>query len=262
MSLCLALKLKKVLSYQMFRYQILIEYVGTNFRGWQIQKKGKTIQGLVQEKISNLLKEKIILQGSGRTDTGVHAIEQSAHFDCKNEIKQLNRFLKSINHFLNKDNITILKLRKRGENFHARFSAKTRIYKYIIINRLSVPVLEKNRGWHVMKELDLVAMKKGAKKLVGTKDFSTFRASSCKAKSPIKTMKLVKIKSYKNKIEIEFRSQSFLQQQVRSMVGCLKYLGEKKWSLKKFENIMKSKKRILCAPPAPPEGLFLVRVIY
>ena len=113
-----------------------------------------------------------------------------------------------------------------------------------------------------MKELDLVVMKKGARKLVGTKDFSTFRASSCRAKSPIKTMKLVKIKSLKSKIEIEFRSQSFLQQQVRSMVGCLKYLGEKKWSLKKFENVMKSKKRVLCAPPAPPQGLFLVRIIY
>jgi tRNA pseudouridine38-40 synthase len=113
-----------------------------------------------------------------------------------------------------------------------------------------------------MKELDLNLMKKGARKLIGTKDFSTFRASSCRAKSPIKTMKLVKIKSSKNKIEIEFRSKSFLQQQVRSMVGCLKYLGEKKWSLKKFESILRSKKRILCAPPAPPEGLYLTRVIY
>ena len=113
-----------------------------------------------------------------------------------------------------------------------------------------------------MKELDLNLMRKGAKKLVGTKDFSTFRASSCKAKSPIKTMKLVKIKSLNNKIEIEFRSKSFLQQQVRSMVGCLKYLGEKKWSLKKFESIVKSKKRILCAPPAPPAGLYLTRIIY
>ena len=246
----------------MFRYQILIEYVGTNFRGWQVQKKGKTIQGLIQEKISNLLNEKITLLGSGRTDTGVHAIEQSAHFECKNKIKQPDRFLKSMNHFLNRDGVTILKIRKRNKNFHARFSAKTRIYKYIIINRLSGPVLDKNRGWHVMKELDLDEMKKGAKKLVGTKDFSTFRASSCRAKSPIKTIKFVKIKSYKSKIEIEFRSQSFLQQQVRSMVGCLKYLGESKWSLKKFESVMKSKKRILCAPPAPPEGLYLERIIY
>jgi len=246
----------------MFRYQILIEYEGTNFRGWQVQKKGKTIQGLVQEKISNLLKEKIILYAAGRTDTGVHAIEQSAHFDCKNEIKYFDRFLKSINFFLNKDGVAILEIRKRSNKFHARFSAKMRIYKYIIINRLSGPVLENNRGWHIIKELDLVVMKKGAEKLVGTKDFSTFRASNCRAKSPIKTMKLVKIKSLKDKIEIEFRSQSFLQQQVRSMVGCLKYLGEKKWSLKKFEHVMNSKKRVLCAPPAPPQGLFLVRIIY
>ena len=246
----------------MFRYQILIEYVGTSFRGWQIQKKGKTIQGLIQEKISKLLKQKITLYGSGRTDTGVHAIEQSAHFDSKNRLFQTNKFLKSINHFLNKEGVTILKIRKRNNNFHARFSAKMRIYKYVIINRLSGPVLDKDKGWHVMKKLDLATMKKGAKKLIGTKDFSTFRASSCRAKSPIKTMKFVKIKSSKNKIEIEFRSQSFLQQQVRSMVGCLKYLGENKWSLKKFESIMKSKKRVLCAPPAPPEGLFLSRVIY
>ena len=231
----------------MFRYQILIEYVGTDFRGWQIQKKGKTIQGLL---------------GSGRTDTGVHAIEQSAHFDCKNKMYQKDKFLKSINHFLFKDSVAILKVKKKNMNFHARYSATMRIYKYVIFNRLSVPVLEKNRGWHVIKDLDLSLMKKGAKKLMGTKDFSTFRSSSCRAKSPIKTMKLVKLKSLNNKIEIEFRSQSFLQQQVRSMVGCLKYLGEKKWSLKKFDSVLHSKKRNLCAPPAPPEGLYLARVIY
>ena len=106
----------------MFKYQILIEYVGTNFRGWQVQKKGKTIQGLIQQKISNLLKEKVILFGSGRTDTGVHAIEQSAHFECKNKIKQFDKFLKSINYFLNKDGVSILKIKKRNKKFHARFS--------------------------------------------------------------------------------------------------------------------------------------------
>ena len=114
-----------------------------------------------------------------------------------------------MNYFLNKDGVAILKIKKRNKNFHARFSAKMRIYKYIIINRLGGPVLEKNRGWHIMKELNLMAMKKGAKKLVGTRDFSTFRASSCRAKSPIKTLKIIKIKSSGNKIEIEFRSQSF-----------------------------------------------------
>ena len=246
----------------MFRYQILIEYVGTNFRGWQIQKKGKTIQGLLQEKISKLLREKIMLFGSGRTDTGVHAIEQSAHFVCKSKILNLNKFLKSINHFLKKDLVSVIKIKKKDKDFHSRFSAKMRIYKYIIINRVSTPVLEHKRAWHIIKDLDLDVMKKAAKKLEGTKDFSTFRASSCRAKSPIKTMESVKIKYNNDKIEIEFKSKSFLQQQVRSMVGCLKYVGEKKWSLKNFVSIMNSKKRVLCAPPAPPEGLYLTRVIY
>ena len=246
----------------MIRYQLLIEYVGTNFRGWQIQKKGSTIQGLIQEKLSKLLKQKIILNGSGRTDTGVHAIEQSAHFDCQKEITDLIKFLKSINYFLNDQGVTIKKIRKRSKKFHARFSAKQRIYKYIIFNQISAPVIEKNRGWHVRKPLDLDLIKKGANKLVGTYDYSTFRSASCHAKSPIKTIKSVKIKSSKNRIEIEFNSQSFLQQQVRSMVGCLKYLGEKKWDLKQFDKVFKLKKRVLCAPPAPPEGLFLARVIY
>ena len=246
----------------MFKYQILIEYVGTSFRGWQIQKKGKTIQGLIQEKISKILKEKIVLFGSGRTDKGVHAIEQSAHFECQKKIENFDKFLSSINYFLNKDLVTVLKIKKKNQNFHSRFSAKMRIYKYIIINRLSAPVLDQKRAWHVIKKLDLESMKNAAKKLVGTKDFSTFRKNSCRAKSPIKTMKSVKITMRKNKIEIEFQSQSFLQQQVRSMVGCLKYVGEKKWSLKKFSFVMNKKKRILCAPPAPPEGLYLVRVIY
>ncbi len=262
MNLFLDLKLKKGHYYQMPRYQILIEYAGSNFRGWQVQKKGKTVQGLIQEKISKLLKKRVTIFGAGRLDSGVHASEQSAHFDYNNEIKKKDEFLKSMNYFLRKENVTILAIKKKDKNFHARFSAKMRIYTYIIINRISKPALEKNRSWHIMKKLDLDIMKRGAKKFVGTKDFSTFRASSCRAKSPIKTMKLVKIKSLNDKVEIEFKSQSFLQQQVRSMVGCLKYLGEKKWSLKKFENVMKSRKRALCAPPAPPEGLYLTKVIY
>jgi len=200
--------------------------------------------------------------GSGRTDSGVHAIEQSAHFDCKKKIQNLDKFIKSINYFVNNKGISVINIQKKNTNFHARFSAKQRIYKYIIFNRLSKPSIEKERGWHIIKKLDINLMKSGAKKLLGTKDFSTFRASSCNAKSPIKTIKSIKIKLIKNKIEIKFQSQSFLQQQVRSMVGCLKYLAERKWDLKKFELIIKSKKRILCAPPAPSHGLFLEKVIY
>ena len=246
----------------MYRYQLLIEYVGTNFIGWQIQSNGKTIQKLIQTKLSKLLKEKISLVGSGRTDAGVHAIEQSAHFDCKKAIQNLGKFLKSVNHFVNDVSVSIIDIKKKKLNFHARFSAKQRIYKYIIFNRLSKPSIEKERGWHIIKELDIPLMKKGAKKLIGTKNFSTFRSSSCNAKSPIRTMTSIKIKSIKGRVEIRFQSQSFLQQQVRSMVGCLKYLAEKKWDLKKFDFVLRSKKRIFCAPPAPAEGLFLEKVIY
>ena len=246
----------------MYRYQILIEYVGTNFIGWQIQSKGQSIQKLVQIKISKLLEEKITLVGSGRTDSGVHAIEQSAHFDCKKKILNLGKFLQSINYFLNIKLVSITNIKKKSLNFHARFSAKQRIYTYVIFNRISKPSIERNRGWYIRKKLDLKLMKKGAKKLLGTNDFSTYRSSSCNAKSPIRTITSIKIKEVKNKIQINFQSKSFLQQQVRSMVGCLKYLAEKKWNLKKFENVFKSKKRILCAPPAPAHGLFLEKVIY
>jgi len=246
----------------MHRYQILVEYVGTNYVGWQIQSKGKSIQKEIQARLSKLLKEKVVLIGSGRTDAGVHAIEQSAHFECKKEIQNLDKLLKSINYFINDKGISILVINKKSSRFHARYSAKQRIYKYVIFNRLSKPSLEKERGWHIIKKLDIELMKKGAKKLLDTKDFSTFRSSSCNAKSPIKTMKSVKIKSSAGRIEIQFQSQSFLQQQVRSMVGSLKYLAENKWNIKKFEFVVKSKKRILCAPPAPAEGLFLEKVIY
>jgi len=246
----------------MYRYHILIEYLGTNFIGWQIQKKGQSVQSLIQNKIFKVLKEKISLVGSGRTDSGVHAIEQSAHFVCKKKIENLDKFLKSINYFLNSKFVSITSIKKKKSNFHARFSAKQRIYKYIIFNRVSVPSIYINRGWHIRKKLDLKLMKKGSEKLLGTNDYSTFRSSSCNAKNPVRTIKFISIIKIKDRIEIKFKSQSFLQNQVRSMVGCLKYLAENKWSLKKFEKVFKSKKRILCAPPAPAHGLFLEKVIY
>ena len=246
----------------MNRYQILIEYVGTSYSGWQIQKKGKTIQGEIQKIISKILKEKVNIIGSGRTDSGVHALEQSAHFDTRTKIKNSYKFLKSVNHFLSRHGISILDLKKRKLTFHARYSAKARIYKYVILNRKSGSVLKNKRCWHIIKKLDLEMMKKGAKKLIGTKDFSTFRSSSCSAKTPVRTIKSIKFLTKKDIIEIEIKAQSFLQNQVRSMVGCLKYVGEDKWSIQKFDKIIKSKKRINCAPPAPAEGLYLTKVIY
>ena len=246
----------------MNRYQILIEYVGTNYNGWQVQRKGKTIQGRIQNTISKIFKEKINIIGSGRTDSGVHALEQSAHFDTNTKIKDSYKFLKSVNHFLSRYGISILDLKKRKLTFHARYSAKARIYKYVILNRKSGSVLKNKRCWHIIKKLDLEMMKKGAKKLIGTKDFSTFRSSSCSAKTPVRTIKSIKFLTKQDIIEIDIKAQSFLQNQVRSMVGCLKYVGEDKWSIQKFDKIIKSKKRINCAPPAPAEGLYLTKVIY
>ena len=137
-----------------------------------------------------------------------------------------------------------------------------RSYLYVIYNRESPSSLNKERGWHIKRKLNLILMKKGAKKLIGTFNYSTFRASSCGAKSPIRTIKNFKIIKIKSIIKIRVQSRSFLQQQVRSMVGCLKYLGEEKWSIKYFEKVFKSKKRSLCAPPAPSCGLFLEKVSY
>ena len=246
----------------MFRYQILIEYVGTGFIGWQSQLKGKSVQKTIENSLKKILKEKISVVGQGRLDAGVHAISQSAHFDTRNKILDINRFLKRLNFLVNKSFISILSIKKRNEKFHSRYSAKARIYKYIILNRESSPTINKNRVWHIKKKINLENIKKGAKFLIGKRDFSTFRASACSAKSPIRTLEKVNILKKKNEIFIEFKSRSFLQTQVRSMVGCLKYLGEGKWNFKKFKNVTLSKKRALCAPPAPPHGLFLKKVIY
>ena len=243
-------------------YQILIEYVGTDFVGWQIQKNGVSIQETIQKFLKKITKKDLILHGSGRTDAGVHAIEQSAHFKTNYKIKNKLNFLKSLNFFLYDYNIAILDIKKRSHKFHARHSAKKRTYKYLIVNRQSSSVLEKKRSWNIRKKLNLELMKKGALFLKGTKDFSTFRASSCSSPSPIKTLSEVKVKQNNDKIEIKFVSKSFLQQQVRSMVGCLKYLGEEKWSIEKFKKIVISKKRSMCAPPAPPHGLYLFKVEY
>ena len=246
----------------MFNYQIIIEYDGTNFVGWQKQKNGYSVQQTIEKTFSKILKEKTKLYGSGRTDSGVHAANQSATFNLKNKIKNKFLFLNSVNFFLRKQNISVLRIHKKNIEFHARFSAKKREYKYIIINRIAPLSLKFNRAWHVKSNLNLMLIKKAANLLVGKKDFSVFRASSCGAKSPIKTLDEVKVVKSNEEIIIKFKSKSFLQQQVRSMVGCLKYVGEKKWSLKKFKKIIKSKKRNNCAPPAPAHGLYLSKVYY
>ena len=246
----------------MHRYNILVEYVGTSFIGWQIQKKGNSIQKTIQLSLSKLLKQEIKLYGSGRTDSGVHALGQSAHFDVKNKIEKIDKLVKSLNFFLNKKMISIINIKKKNINFHARYSAKERSYIYIIQNRFSPSLLNKDREWHIRKKLDLNLIKKGSKKLIGKHNFSTFRASNCNSKSPVRTINDIVITKSKNQIKLKFKSKSFLKNQVRSMVGCLKFLGEKKWSLKKFEDVFKKKDRKKVAPPAPACGLYLEKVIY
>ncbi len=245
----------------MQRYKLKIEYDGTSFVGWQFQKNGLSVQEVLQRAIFNFSKEKVIVSGAGRTDSGVHALGQVAHFDLKKKIEN-KKLLPGLNQNIGNKPITILKIKKVSKKFHARFSAKKRTYSYLIINRQSPLTLQKNKAWHIRKKLDIEKMTKGLKLLIGTHDFSTFRSSSCGAKSPIKTMDKVSIKKNKDKIILQFTSKSFLQQQVRSMVGCIKYLGEGKWNIDNFKKAFKSKKRLQCAPPAPPCGLFLIKVLY
>ena len=246
----------------MYTYQIEVEYLGTDFVGWQMQKNGISVQEVLEKALLKFFKQKIRVIGSGRTDAGVHAKEQSAHFMVKKKLINKNIFLNSINFFLIKYPVSILNIRKKKKDFHSRHDAIYRTYKYYIINRVSSLVLEKNKAWHIKKKLNINIMKKGLKVLKGTHNFSTFRASSCQAKSPIKTIKKATLKKNKKKIIITFTSKSFLQKQVRSMVGCLKYLGEEKWSMNDFKLAFLSKKRSMCAPPAPPHGLYLHKVKY
>jgi len=245
----------------MNRYKIRIEYDGTPFVGWQFQKNGLSIQQVLQDAIFNFSQERVNITGAGRTDSGVHALAQVAHFDLKKKI-ETTKFLRGINQLIGNKPVTVLKINKTNKKFHARFDAKKRTYQYTIVNRQSPLALQKNKAWHIRKKLDVKAMKKGAKLLLGTHDFSTFRASSCAAKSPIKTMEKISIKKNKEKITLQFTSKSFLQQQVRSMVGCIKYLGDVKWKLDDFKKSFKSKNRLKCAPPAPACGLYLKKILY
>ena len=246
----------------MFNYLIKIEYNGSKFVGWQYQKNGISIQEKIEKALKKIFNTKIKINGAGRTDKGVHAYGQFANFLIKKKIDDKKKFLDSINFFLGKNLISIIEVMKKNEEFHARHQAKERIYEYQIVNRHGSLSLDKLKAWHIKKKIDLNKLKKGAKILVGKHDFSTFRASSCSSKSPIKKMNSVKIKKKGDKIYIKFSSRSFLQNQVRSMVGCLKYLSTGKWSLVDFKKAFKLKKRANCAPPAPACGLYLVNIKY
>ena len=245
-----------------FNYQIIIEYLGTDYVGWQIQKNGLSIQQIVQKALTKVLGSKIKVNGSGRTDAGVHAKGQSANFISNREIKDKYKFLNSVNFFLKKKSISIIKINKKKINFHARHNVKKKIFKNIILNRETFSPIYDKKVWLVKNKLNVAEMRKGVKFYLGTHNFTSMRAASCVAKSPIRTITRAQINKKSDKIIITFESKSFLQKQVRSMVGCLKYVGENKWKAEKIKSLINQKKRELCAPPAPPEGLYLEKVFY
>ena len=246
----------------MYNYLLKIEYDGTNFVGWESQKNGTSVQEKIEKTLKKILKVKIKINGAGRTDKGVHAFGQYANFKINQHIKDKTKLINSLNFFLSKYSISILQIKEKKIDFHSRFSAKERVYEYHIVNREGSLSLFKNKAWHIKKKLDIKLLKRGARILEGKHDFSAYRASSCNARSPIKKINLIKIVKRGDKIFILIKSKSFLQKQVRSMVGCLNYLSIKKWSLENFKKVLKMKKRSLCAPPAPAHGLYLKDIKY
>ena len=246
----------------MFNYLIKIEYEGTNYVGWQSQKNGKSIQDNIEKALKKVLGAKIKIIGAGRTDKGVHAYGQSANFFFAKEIKEKHKFLSSVNFFLRRNLISIVNLTRKKLSFHARHNVKKKTYKYIIFNRFTSSPLHQNRSWVIKKKLNFNNMKKGIKYFLGLHDFTSMRASSCSAKNPERTITKAQVRKKKDKIIINFESKSFLQKQVRSMVGCLKYVGENKWKPEKIKFVLRSRRRELCAPPAPPDGLYLEKVFY
>ena len=249
----------------MYRYQILVEYVGTKFVGWQKQLKGKSIQKEIENKLSKLLKQKIILFSAGRTDAGVHALNQVAHFDIIKKIKTdalrdgLNSHIKNL---YKKYKVSVLECKKVKKNFNARFDAKERTYLYKILDRRSPPAIQNKKIWHVKKKLDEKLMKKAAKVLVGKHDFTTFRSTDCQAKSPIKTINSIKIIRKSSKIEIWIKAKSFLHNQVRIITGTLMMVGKGKWKKEDVERMLKAKKRGSAGQTAPSWGLFLYSIKY
>lgn len=243
------------------RYRITLEYDGMPFAGWQRQENGPSVQGALEEAIRKLSGERVTVTGAGRTDAGVHALAQVAHFDLEKTFAPA-KLRDALNYHLRPDPVSVLKAGIAVPDFHARFSATARHYLYRILNRRSPPVLERGRVWHVARELDSDVMHAGARHLVGQHDFTTFRAAECQAASPVKTLDALIVRRAAEEIHIEAKARSFLHHQVRSMVGTLKLVGEGKWRPREVQAALEARNRARCGPVAPAEGLYLVRVDY
>ena len=244
------------------RYKIIIEYDGTPFVGWQKQENGRSIQESIESAIKKIFEEEVVIFGAGRTDAGVHAIGQTAHFDIKKKSFDTYVIKNALNDHLRPFPISILYVEEVDENFHARFDAIQRKYLYRIINRKSPLTIEKGRAWQVHKSLSVELMKKCIPLIEGNHDFTTFRSAHCQSESPIKTIDEVKITHSDENIYFGISAKSFLHHQVRSLVGSLKMVGDGSWSIHDFDNALKSKNRSKCGALAPSEGLYFMEVKY
>jgi len=243
------------------RYRLVLEYDGAPFVGWQRQDNGPSVQGALEEAIFKLCGETVTVSGAGRTDAGVHAYGQVAHFDLVKDFAP-DKIRDALNHFVRPLPVTVLEAAIADPEFHARFSAIGRRYLYRILTRRSPPALDRGRVWHVVHDLDAKAMDVAAQSLVGQHDFTTFRAAECQAKSPVKTLDRLDVCRLGEEIHVEAQARSFLHNQVRSMVGTLKLVGEGKWGPAMVGKALAAKDRSRCGTVAPPDGLYLVRVDY
>ncbi len=243
------------------RYRLLIEYDGNDLAGWQLQSVLPTVQGVIENAIEKIHGQHARIFGAGRTDAGVHAMGQVAHVDLPRswDVFELRN---AINGNVRPNRVSVLEIEEVSGDFHARFSATERRYLYRILNRRAPPALDRGKVWHVPAPIDAAAMHKSAQLLVGTHDFTTFRSTSCQALSPVKTLEVLKVSRFGEEIEIEAVARSFLHNQVRSMVGTLKLVGEGKWTWRHVQKALAAKDRTACGTVAPPQGLCLVSVGY
>ena len=245
----------------MTRWRITVEYDGTGYVGWQRQDNGPSIQQSLEEAVYKFCGETVRVFGAGRTDAGVHALGQVAHFDIDRETRP-DTVRDALNAHLREQLISVLAVEEASAVFNARTSARERVYLYRILNRRPQPALENARVWHVGIPLDAEAMHEAAQRLVGKHDFTSFRASMCQAKSPVKTLDLLSVSRVSDEIHIAAQARSLLHKQVRILTGTLKLVGEGAWTEKQVVSALEAKDRTAGGPTAPPDGLYLTQVVY
>jgi len=243
------------------RYKLLLEYDGTGLVGWQRQSNGLSVQEVLETAVERFCGAAITVHGAGRTDAGVHALGQAAHLDLAKEWP-LEVIRNALNQHVRPHAVSVLEVTRVGDDFDARRSARGRRYRYRILNRRAPPTLERSRVWHVGPPLDVAAMREASRLLLGKHDFSTFRDSLCQARSPVKTLDALDVTQSGEEIWFEARARSFLHHQVRNMVGSLKLVGAGKWRIQHIAEALEARDRRAGGPTAPPDGLYLLEVIY